>query len=760
MGQGSKRVQPALLMGRAKRFWAKWLPFHRSPARPSNNRREFLPTWRDAFAVVLVALVTGTAVALPAFGVLGGLSIDILTATRWHAFGPRYDTGTSPVAVVALDEESFRTPPLSGTPTVAWTREVGRVLTAVVDGGAKVVGFDVVFATSIEQSAVPIGDTTDTLGARLRGFDRDFLRALQLAARERKVVLGEVQVHEKPILPSPGQRIAVGQQQNIRALNVYDDPDEVVRRVPLSFTVDGVRTPSMAVELVARALGSPPQFGSDGSMTLAGDRVVGVVPNTMTLNFVGAGRDIPTFSFADLSVCAAKGDQDFFRREFNDKIVLFGTLLDFEDRKVTSARLVTTPLERARGARCVFPRRPEEATFATGTIAGVYVQATAIDNLMRHQTLSEIGAAGVATIAVAFSALAAVAALALAPVGAVAAYVAGVLVWSLVATAAFNRGVSLPLVQPAVAALFALPATLGYRFVVADRAKRLLRKSFALYLAPAVIEKMLASNRPPVLGGETRTITAFFSDVAGFSKLSENRTPNELVTLMNEYLTAMTDIVEEHGGFVDKYIGDAIVAVFGAPLDDEAHAVSAVRAALACHHRLDELNRTDALFGSCKLDHRIGLNSGEALVGNIGSRRRFNYTVMGDTVNVASRLEGANKFFGTSIMASETTMALTGSTFVWRELDIVRVQGRARPVKVFEPLAEAGQASADKQAQASTYAEGIARWRARDFAGAVACFERFAPVDPPAALFLLRARPYVAHPPDGDWQPVTTLEGK
>ena len=178
------------------------------------------------------------------------------------------------------------------------------------------------------------------------------------------------------------------------------------------------------------------------------------------------------------------------------------------------------------------------------------------------------------------------------------------------------------------------------------------------------------------MGGETRTITAFFSDVAGFSKLSENRTPNELVTLMNEYLTAMTDIVEAHGGFVDKYIGDAIVAVFGAPLDDEAHAVSAVRAALACHHRLDELNRTDALFGSCKLDHRIGLNSGEALVGNIGSRRRFNYTVMGDTVNVASRLEGANKFFGTSIMASETTMALTGSTFVWRELDIVRVQGR------------------------------------------------------------------------------------
>ena len=181
---------------------------------------------------------------------------------------------------------------------------------------------------------------------------------------------------------------------------------------------------------------------------------------------------------------------------------------------------------------------------------------------------------------------------------------------------------------------------------------------------------MLASNRPPALGGETRTITAFFADVAGFSKLSESRTPSEIVALMNEYLTAMTDIVEEHGGFVDKYVGDAIAAVFGAPLDDERHASSAVRAALACRRRLAELDRAGAAFGSHKLDHRIGLNSGEALVGNIGSRRRFNYTVMGDMVNVASRLEGANKYFGTSIIASEATVALTGGAFVWRELEL------------------------------------------------------------------------------------------
>jgi len=171
-------------------------------------------------AAVVIALIAGSTTALPALDILGGLSIDVLTALHWHAFGPRQHSDSPPVVVIALDEESFRMPPFAGTPTIAWTPEVGRVLTAVVNGGAKVVGFDIIFATSIEQSAIPIGDTTDTLGGRLRGFDRDFLRALQVAARDHKVVLGEVQVSDEPLLPSPGQRIAVGEQQSIRALNV------------------------------------------------------------------------------------------------------------------------------------------------------------------------------------------------------------------------------------------------------------------------------------------------------------------------------------------------------------------------------------------------------------------------------------------------------------------------------------------------------------------------------------------------------------
>ena len=174
--------------------------------------------------------------------------------------------------------------------------------------------------------------------------------------------------------------------------------------------------------------------------------------------------------------------------------------------------------------------------------------------------------------------------------------------------------------------------------------------------------------------------------------------PTEIVALMNDYLSAMTDIIEQEGGFVDKYIGDAIVAVFGAPADDPAHATSAVRAALLLP-RTAAGDRTPSRrpFKSRPAGQRIGLNSGEVLVGNIGSRRRFNYTVMGDAVNLASRLEGANKYFGTAIMASETTVDATGAAFAWRELDGIRVKGRNQPVKIYEPLAALGEESPDRR---------------------------------------------------------------
>ena len=292
------------------------------------------------------------------------------------------------------------------------------------------------------------------------------------------------------------------------------------------------------------------------------------------------------------------------------------------------------------------------------------------------------------------------------------------------AVVAFKYGTVIPIVEPFLAGLGALVLTIGYRFIVADKNRRLLQKSFGLYLAPDVINRMLSSNKLPELGGETREVTVFFSDIEGFSKIAEQITPDSLTALMNEYLSAMTDIIESHGGYVDKYIGDFIVAVFGAPADDPNHAANAARAALDCCAKLAELNRDSAAFQEHPLAQRIGINSGDAVVGNLGSRRRFNYSVMGDAVNLASRLEGANKFYGTTIIASETTVQLAGDAFAWRELDAIRVKGRTQALKIYELLALSSELTEAQQKSASDYAEGLAHWRAREFSAAAASFGR------------------------------------
>ncbi|WFU71010.1 adenylate/guanylate cyclase domain-containing protein [Bradyrhizobium sp. CB2312] len=710
---------------------------------------------RDIVATILIALLAGAVFTSPPLQALQGLSLDILTALRGKITSDNRDPAASPVVVVAIDGETYDTPPFKGSPTQTWTREIGRVLGSIAEGGAKVIGFDVIFPSSIEQSEIPFGDAP--LGARMKGFDRDYLIALRQIADGGKLVLGEILSNDHPDTPYTAQRMAA--KNNIRALNVHTDADDVIRRMPLSFSIDGKPVPAMAVELAARAVGAKVEIAPSGAAELSGYAIPSAVPNTLTLNFRGMGRDVPTYSFADLRACVEKGDTDFFRRAFDGKVVLLGTILNFEDRKLTSMRLAGG-YDGAPGARCALPAPASTAQKARSDVAGVFVHATVVRNLIERDAVTELGFPMRTVLTIVFAAIIACAACLLAPGGALIVWLALTAIYTAAAVGAFVHALALPLTEPALASLAALAMMIGYRFVLADRDERFLRKSFALYLAPEIIETMVASGKMPELGGEMRNVTMFFSDLSGFSSIAETMTPGELVKLMNEYLSAMTDIIESHGGYVDKYIGDSIVAMFGAPADDPSHARNAVRAALKCHEKLAELNAHNPAFAGHGLSHRIGLNSGEAVVGNIGSRRRFNYTVMSDTVNVASRLEGANKYYGTAIMASEATVAQTGDTFAWRELDAIRVMGRGEAIKVFEPLANRGAQSAKQAKVAAAYAEGLACWRAREFAKAADAFAKTANTDPTSALFAKRAQALAANPPPPDWTPVNALEGK
>ena len=215
----------------------------------------------EILTTVLLALVIGCGVSLPASNPMRGWSLDAETTLRWLAFGERRAPGDSSTVVIALDEETYESLPFKGSPTLTWTGDLGRVVSAAIEGGARVVGFDVVFASSIEDSQIRFGD--DTVGDKLRGFDRDYLRALAGGGRAGKIVLGETENRNESILPTVGQRLAVGGRANLRPLNVHTDIDDVVRRAPLIFSTQEGFIPSMALELASRALGVAPRIVSD-----------------------------------------------------------------------------------------------------------------------------------------------------------------------------------------------------------------------------------------------------------------------------------------------------------------------------------------------------------------------------------------------------------------------------------------------------------------------------------------------------------------
>ncbi len=233
---------------------------------------------------------------------------------------------------------------------------------------------------------------------------------------------------------------------------------------------------------------------------------------------------------------------------------------------------------------------------------------------------------------------------------------------------------------PALASIVTFIAVVVYRVFTEERDKKQIRDTFGKYLSPKVVDQL--ANDPPELGGVDKELTVFFSDIRGFTTLSENMTPQELVNHLNEYLTVMTDLALDYGATLDKYMGDAIMCFWGAPIPQPEHAVLACKCALRQMIALDALNKSWP--EAKRFNIGIGLNSGIMTVGNMGSKLRMNYTLMGDNVNLGSRLEATNKEYGTGIIISENTYALVKDKFIVRELDNIRVKGKNKPVLIYE----------------------------------------------------------------------------
>lgn len=326
-----------------------------------------------------------------------------------------------------------------------------------------------------------------------------------------------------------------------------------------------------------------------------------------------------------------------------------------------------------------------------------------------------------------------------------------------------KQGWVLNLVYPLLVILSVYIGITVYKYLSESRQKRFIRSAFSTYLAPTVVQQLIDSPENLELGGEEREITAFFSDVQGFTSISEKLTPQELVELLNEFLTEMTNIILKHEGTVDKFEGDAIIAFYGAPNALENQAETACLTCVDMQKRLGELREKWHQEGKPELKMRIGMSTGPAVVGNMGSRNRMDYTMMGDTVNTAARLEGVNKIYGIYTLVCETTFKKARQRVWGREIDAINVVGKAQPVSVYQILGYAEDVDETGLKMTGLYAEGLHLYRQQNWDAAMDKFDaalEIAPDDGPSKAMRDRCASYKITPPSPDWNGSYTMKTK
>ena len=307
------------------------------------------------------------------------------------------------------------------------------------------------------------------------------------------------------------------------------------------------------------------------------------------------------------------------------------------------------------------------------------------------------------------------------------------------------------------------------RMVEQLRHKERIRETFGRYIDPRVVEGLISQPKLAAAEGQRRIMTVLFCDMKGFTTLSEGMTPQGLVKVMNRYLSTMSEPIRRHGGVIDKYIGDAIMAYWGPPfVEDRDEGQFACLAAIEMIKRVGSLREeVTELLGvrviPTECDIRIGIATGEALVGSIGSEIMMNYTVMGDTVNLAARLEAANKLYGSRSLIAETTVAKTNETIQFREIDRLMVFGQTQPQAVFELLSQSSEVTPKQELLRTRYADGLLAYRAQRWDEARAAFHAVleaVPTDGPSATLLRRIDYLEKHPPGADWDGAWRLENK
>jgi len=560
--------------------------------------------------------------------------------------------------IVGIDQRSYREILPKYGPLVNWPRTLyAHAIDDLRKAGARVIAFDIFFDA-------PKTEDSD-LTAAIRRAGNVLVPAEAQGPKDFHPSPGVAQEFEVFVRPTAPIRDAAAAEGFV---NVTTDRDTVVRSFPLLLRAGDEEVPALALAAVAHfarrpaVIDAPP---ADGLVYGAGRAIPVVETDSMLINFLGppslpqGGGAFPIISFVDL----VRGTFD--RALVKDKIVLIGLTVrgldEFSTPTTAETRMwgvevLGNEIETILGQRFLIPARPAL------TIGLIFLLALLVALLVATRE----------------------------PLVATAAMLVLLGLYLFIAAAVFDAGTVLNLIYPPGAIIAAFAVTLTYRVAFERAEQRTIRGVMARYLSPAVSQWVLRDTDRLNLGGETREMTVLFCDLRGFTTLSHAMDPQALVSLLNEFMTAMTAVVFKHDGVLDKYMGDAIMAFWNAPMEQPDHARRACEAALDMIDKLHDLQADWERRGMPKLELGIGINSGPMVVGNMGSKERLAYTVVGDTVNVASRLEGLNKEYGTHVVVGDATRTAAGAVFEYRFLDVVAVRGRSEKLAVYELVCRAG----------------------------------------------------------------------
>ncbi len=611
---------------------------------------------------------------------------------------------SSNIGIIAIDEKS-----IAELGRYPWSRDrYARLLDRLAAAKAQVVMFDVFFP---ERENV--------------ANDRLFAAATKRAGNVVLAVVFDFDQNGRVTtitrsLPEI-ERGAIG----IGHINQLPDDDGVIRRNPLLIEKDGKQIPSLGLAAAMQALGEKEFVAGDFDISVGQRRIPVDGEYRMWIDYVGGPGVYPRYSFTDVLHGRVPPE------ELKGKILFLGaTALGIYDMRVTPFH---------------------------GNTPGVELHATIADNIISGRHIRQGGME--ALIDMIFIVLLGVLAFwlttSLRLYGAIPATVLLLSGYIWLTYYMFNAGHWINMIYPVMSATIAILVGGSFRYLVLERSAREMRSMFSSYLSPKLVARLERDPEAAKIGGDSKEVTVLFTDIKGFTTFSESHPPQEVVSRLNGYLGAMVQVIEQHDGTIDKFIGDGIMAYWGAPLAQPDHARLAIDCIKAINGRMKTLRAQWQAEGLEPFTIRGGLQSGEVVAGNVGlSGKKMEYTVIGDTVNQAARLEGTAKYYGVAYLVGEQTYQRTRDYCRYRELDKIRVVGKHLPVTIYEPLE--GLSALDVQ-QAEQFGAALALYRAREWEKARAGFGSVlagVPDDKPSKIYTERCEYFMQNPPAAEWDGV------